>query len=75
MGSRLHVQQIKNGPPLPYKDDIRAFTRDYAASLDAQDPLSRFREEFIIPSVKDLKRKTLDPSEGEYSSMDLGVLR
>jgi kynureninase len=74
MGSRLHVQQIKNGPPLPYKDDIRAFTRDYAASLDAQDPLSHFREEFIIPSVKDLKRKTLDPSEGEYSSMYLGVV-
>ncbi|KAL4981718.1 pyridoxal phosphate-dependent transferase [Aspergillus falconensis] len=44
MGSRLHVQQIKNGPPFPYKDDIRAFTREYAASLDAQDPL---------PSVSD----------------------
>ncbi|KAL4756775.1 kynureninase [Aspergillus foveolatus] len=67
MGSRLHVQQIKNGPPLPYKDDIRAFTRDYAASLDAQDTLSHFREEFIIPSVKDLKRKTLDPSEASIS--------
>ncbi|KAL4998005.1 pyridoxal phosphate-dependent transferase [Aspergillus recurvatus] len=67
MGSRLHVQQIRNGPPLPYKDDIRAFTREYAASLDAQDPLRHFREEFIIPSTKDLKRKKLDPSEASVS--------
>jgi kynureninase len=65
MGSRLRVQQIKNEAPLPYQDDSRAFTREYAASLDAEDPLRHFRDEFIIPSVKDLKRKTLDPSNGE----------
>ncbi|KAL4965574.1 kynureninase [Aspergillus stella-maris] len=70
MGSRLHVQQIKKGPPLPYKDDIRAFTKEYAASLDAQDPLHHFREEFIIPSAKDLKRKTLSPSEATDDSSD-----
>lgn len=68
MGSRLHAQQIKNAPPLPYQDDSRAFTREYAASLDAHDHLSKFREEFIIPSAKDLKRKTLDPSQGKYRS-------
>ncbi|KAI9368822.1 pyridoxal phosphate-dependent transferase [Aspergillus egyptiacus] len=61
MGSRLRVQQIRHGPPLPYQDDIRAFTREYATSLDEQDPLRQLREEFIIPSTKDLKRKTLDP--------------
>ena len=73
MGSRLHVQEIKKGPPLPYKDDIRAFTKEYAASLDAQDPLHHFREEFIIPSAKDLKRKTLSPSEGKPFSVRLCV--
>ncbi|KAL3490572.1 pyridoxal phosphate-dependent transferase [Aspergillus germanicus] len=62
MGSRLRVQQIKNAAPLPYQDDSRAFTREYAASLDAEDPLRHFRDQFIIPSVQDLKRKTLDPS-------------
>ncbi|KAL3474852.1 pyridoxal phosphate-dependent transferase [Aspergillus californicus] len=65
MGSRFRVQQIKSDPPLPYKDDIRAFTREYAASLDAEDPLNNLREEFIIPSANDLKRKTLDPYQGE----------
>ncbi|KAL4807128.1 pyridoxal phosphate-dependent transferase [Aspergillus unguis] len=68
MGSRLHLQKIKHGPPLPYNDDIRAFTREYAASLDAQDPLRHFRDEFIIPSGKDLKRKTLDPSQASDDS-------
>ncbi|KAE8380715.1 pyridoxal phosphate-dependent transferase [Aspergillus bertholletiae] len=70
MGSRLHVQEIKKGPPLPYKDDIRAFTREYAESLDAQDPLRHFRDEFIIPSKKDLKRKTLDVDENIDDSSD-----
>lgn len=67
MGSRLHAQKIKTGPPLPFKDDIRAFTREYAASLDAQDPLHGFRDEFIIPSTKDLKRKSLETSQGNPS--------
>lgn len=70
MGSRLHAQQIKNAPPLPYQDDSRAFTREYAASLDAHDPLSKFRDEFIIPSAKDLKRKTLDPSQASDDPSD-----
>ncbi|KAE8146036.1 pyridoxal phosphate-dependent transferase [Aspergillus avenaceus] len=52
-------REIKYGPPLPYNDDIRAFTKEYADSLDAQDSLHHFREEFIIPSKEDLKRKTL----------------
>lgn len=70
MGSRLHVQEIKKGPPLPFKDDIRAFTREYAESLDAQDPLRHFRDEFIIPSKKDLKRKTLNANENIEDSSD-----
>jgi hypothetical protein len=62
MGSRLHVKQIKQGPPLDYKDDIRAYQKEYAQSLDKQDPLRRLRNEFIIPSRADLKRRTLKAS-------------
>ena len=63
MGSRLHLRDIKHGPPLPYQDDIRAFTKEYAESLDTQDPLRQFRDEFIIPSKKDLKRTVLAADE------------
>lgn len=49
---------------LSYKDDSRAYTKDFALSRDARDPLSHFRREFIIPSKKDLKRKTLAIDEG-----------
>ena len=35
------------------------FTKLYAESLDARDPLRHFRKEFIIPTKADLKRKTL----------------
>ncbi|KGO76945.1 Kynureninase [Penicillium italicum] len=59
MGSRQHVRDIKSGSPLPYTDDIRAYKKEYAEALDAQDPLRGFRDEFIIPSKNDLKRKTL----------------
>lgn len=66
MGSRQHLRDIKSGPPLHYHDDIRAYTRDYAEALDAQDPLHQFRDEFIIPSKQDLKRKTLAEDQGMY---------
>jgi kynureninase len=68
MGSRLHLRDIKHGPPLPYHDDIRAFTKEYAESLDAQDPLRKFRDEFIIPSKKDLKRTVLAADESMRSA-------
>jgi kynureninase len=64
MGSRQHVRDIQTGPPLPYQDDIRAHERAYAEALDAQDPLRRFRDEFIIPSKKDLKRNVLKEDKG-----------
>lgn len=60
------VRDIKNQPPLPYKDDIRAFSREYAESLDATDSLRHFRDEFIIPSKADLKRKTLAVDESMF---------
>lgn len=64
MGSKLHVRDIRSGPPLHYKDDVRAYSKEYAHSLDEQDSLRHFRDEFIIPSKKDLKRKTLAVTEG-----------
>lgn len=68
MGSRQHVRDIQHGPPLHYASDIRAYKKEYAEALDAQDPLRSFRDEFIIPSKKDLKRKTLAAEESAYSS-------
>ncbi|KAB8233348.1 kynureninase [Aspergillus alliaceus] len=70
MESRLHVEEIKKGPPLSYHDDIRAFTRQYAGSLDAQDPLRHFRDEFLIPSKKDLKRRVLNVNGNIDDSSD-----
>lgn len=66
MGSRQHLRDIKSGPPLDYQNDIRAYTREYAEALDAQDPLRQFRDEFIIPSKQDLKRKTLVEDQSTY---------
>lgn len=71
MGSRQHVRDIKSGSPLPYTDDIRAYKKEYAEALDAQDPLRSFRGEFIIPSKEDLKRKTLATDGGAYHGLCL----
>lgn len=68
MGSKLHIRDIKTGPPLPYQDDIRANTKEYAQALDAQDPLRQFRDEFIIPSRNDLKRNTLAIEQGVFDT-------
>lgn len=69
MGSQQHVRDIKTGSPLPYADDIRAYKKEYAEALDAQDPLRSFRDEFIIPSKNDLKRKTLAVDESAYQDL------
>ena len=37
-------------------------SREHAETLDQNDSLKRFREEFIIPTKADLKRKTLAKS-------------
>lgn len=39
-----------------------------AQTLDKQDPLRRFRSEFIIPTLADLKRPTLSKPEDEAAS-------
>ncbi|KAJ9607778.1 Kynureninase (L-kynurenine hydrolase) [Cladophialophora chaetospira] len=38
---------------------VDIFSEAYATSLDAADPLSRFRSEFHIPTIADLRRPTL----------------
>ena len=39
-----------------------AFDRAFAERLDQEDPLKHLRDQFIIPSKADLKRKTLNKS-------------
>ncbi|KAG9227975.1 kynureninase [Amylocarpus encephaloides] len=43
-------------------------SRDDAVSLDAQDPLSRFRKEFAIPSKAQLKAESLQGAEARDES-------
>lgn len=50
------------------KGDIDPFSKDYAASLDAADPLSYLRSHFYIPTLADLKRPTLARSAEEKAS-------
>jgi kynureninase len=45
--------------PLNDREDTHVYTREYAASLDSQDPLHHTRKEFLIPSKADLKNTTL----------------
>lgn len=49
----------QNDPPELRLDDPKSFTREYAETLDAQDPLRDLRNEFIIPTRAGLKRKRL----------------
>lgn len=46
-------------------------TREYAVQQDSQDPLRRFRDQFVIPTKGDLARKTVkrNASEDERPSI------
>jgi len=46
-------------------DDIHVFAREYAATLDGQDPLQNLRKEFLIPSKADLRSTSLRQA-GQY---------
>ncbi|KAA8650551.1 hypothetical protein EYZ11_002097 [Aspergillus tanneri] len=70
MAFQLIPQDGMKRPPLPYQDDIRAFTKEYAEALDARDPLRQFRDEFIIPSKPDLKRLSLAVNDKSDDSSD-----
>lgn len=47
---------------------IDQFSKSAAERLDAADPLSRFRKEFHIPTLADLKRPTLAQASDEVLS-------
>lgn len=57
-----------------FADDPQAFTKEYAESLDARDPLRNLRDEFIIPTRNDLTRKTLTVPEGGMLKLSLNPL-
>ncbi|KAK3116385.1 Kynureninase (L-kynurenine hydrolase) [Teratosphaeriaceae sp. CCFEE 6253] len=46
------------------------FTEDYAKQQDANDPLTRLRDNFIIPSKAALARKTLSPCPSQEPGQD-----
>ena len=43
------------------------YTKEYAKSLDEKDPLRHFRDQFIIPTRADLKRKTLSKQQEQQT--------
>jgi len=46
------------------------FTESYAKQQDEQDPLTRLRDKFIVPSKADLARKTLKESAPREAGQD-----
>jgi len=52
----MQTSEATHDKPIQFGDDL---SREYALKLDREDPLSHFREDFIIPTKADLKSKTL----------------
>ena len=52
-----------------HQDEKDARTKQHAERLDAQDPLRELRDEFIIPTKADIKRKTLTKTSVCSSSL------
>ncbi|KAI4135086.1 MAG: hypothetical protein LQ347_000981 [Umbilicaria vellea] len=50
---------------MQYQEENDAHTKEHAERLDAQDPLTQLRNEFIIPTKSDLKRKTLTKTSND----------
>ncbi|KAK2850591.1 Kynureninase (L-kynurenine hydrolase) [Arthroderma sp. PD_2] len=50
---------------MDFSKDSNSLTREYAQRLDEQDTLRDFRKEFIIPSMTDLTRTTLEAAADE----------
>ncbi len=47
-------------------DGQHVYCREYAVSLDAQDPLSHIRNEFFIPTRAQLKAQSLPEAGKKY---------
>jgi len=56
--SEMQSNQV-HGKPMSDPEDAHVYTREYAASLDRQDPLHHIRKEFLIPSKAHLKSTAL----------------
>ncbi|KAK2747836.1 Kynureninase (L-kynurenine hydrolase) [Onygenales sp. PD_40] len=52
-------------PSFPFINDTKAYNKEYAEALDAEDKLAHFRDQFIIPTKADLTRKSIIPHEGD----------
>jgi hypothetical protein len=64
MDFKLLVRNAVLDPSFRTEDE-----EEYAKWEDEHDSLRRFREEFVIPSKEDLKRKKLSISEGMYACL------
>ncbi|KAI9828972.1 MAG: hypothetical protein M1819_006471 [Sarea resinae] len=58
----MHTHHLNSGASPLVEDDPHSFSKDYAEKLDAADPLTRLREEFLIPSKADLLSQRLPTS-------------
>jgi kynureninase len=52
----MQTSEARHDQPIQFGDDL---SKAYALKLDREDPLSHFREDFIIPTKVDLKSETL----------------
>lgn len=49
---------------ISFRNNPAMLTREHAQSLDANDPLREFRDQFIIPTKQDLTRETVVAPDG-----------
>jgi kynureninase len=53
------LSSLVEKPLLGGSEDRQVLTKEYAASLDTQDPIKHIRDEFLIPSKANLRNTTL----------------
>lgn len=58
------VDRLRNGSSPKFPQDANSL--DFARNLDSQDKLSYLRNEFVLPTKKSLKKKSLDGSIRKY---------
>ncbi len=58
----------------PEQEAFHVYSKEYAVSLDAQDPLNQTRSEFLIPSKAQLKAESLPQAGKNYESGEVWAL-
>ena len=66
MDLKLPVRNAMLDPSFRTGGSEEAYGKEYAKWEDEHDSLRHFREEFVIPSKEDLKRKRLSITDGIY---------